>query len=347
MRRVLVPLVVLLVVVAAVAGALRHWYRAPIARLDQPVTVEIPSGAPVAVTAARLAAAGVLEYPRAWTLATRLSGKARHLRAGEYLIRPGATPESVADQLVEGRILLHPITLVEGWTVAEAIAAVSANGVLRHELDGMTPQAAAQALMKALGRPGEPAEGQFFPDTYLVARHSTDVELFRQAHARLQAVLAQAWEGRAPDLPLADAQDALTLASIIEKETAAPSERPLIAAVFVNRLRAGMRLQTDPTVIYGLGAAYGGTLHRVDLTTDTPYNTYTRTGLPPTPIALAGRESIAAAVHPADSPALYFVAAGDGSGHHVFSTSLAAHNDAVDRYVASLRNRHRASGEHR
>jgi UPF0755 protein len=342
MRRVLVPLVLLVATCAALVGVAQRWYRSPLPGLAEAVTVEVPSGARVGVVADRLAVAGVLDQPQLWSLLTRLSGRSRRLRAGEYLIRPGSTPESIAEQLVEGRIVLHPVTLVEGWTVAEALASVAASDVLRHDL--VAGAAAPAALMTALGLGGQPAEGRFFPDTYLVARHSSDVELFRQAHARLAAILAEAWAGRAPDLPLKDEAEALTLASIIEKETAAPEERALISAVFVNRLRHGMRLQTDPTVIYGLGASYGGALHHADLTSDTPYNTYTREGLPPTPIALAGRESIVAAVHPADSGALYFVALGDGSGHHAFSATLADHNAAVGRYVAALRGRRSADG---
>lgn len=334
MRRLLFLVLCVVLVAGAAVGAAWRWYERPLAALTTPLTVEVPPGATVGAVAHALARAGIPIEPRLWSALTRASGRARRLRAGEYLIPAGASPVQIADQLVQGRVLLHPITLVEGWTVAEALAAVRSSDVLRHDLQ---PEAGTAHLMAALGEADEPAEGQLFPDTYLVPRGSSDLDLLRQAHARLRSVLAAAWAGRDAGLPLADPYAALTLASIIEKETAAPEERAEVAAVFVNRLRRDMRLQTDPTVIYGLGPAYQGTLHRVDLTTDTPYNTYTRTGLPPTPIALPGRASIEAAVHPADSAALYFVALGDGSGRHVFSTSLEAHDAAVARYVARLR----------
>jgi UPF0755 protein len=199
------------------------------------------------------------------------------------------------------------------------------------------PSSADPALMARLGSPGIVAEGEFFPDTYLVPRGATDFEVLKLAHARLQERLATAWSGRRADLPLGSPYEALILASIIEKETGDPAERPHIAAVFVNRLRRGMRLQTDPTVIYGLGASYDGSLHRRDLTSDTPYNTYTRDGLPPTPIALASGAALAAAVQPADSDDLYFVATGRGDGRHEFSRTLEAHNAAVGHYLERLR----------
>lgn len=345
MRRLLIPLA-LVCALAGLGGALAaHWYFRSTGTRSAAVAVDLPPGSGVAAIAERLAAAGLIERPRTWAWLTRLSGRARRLKAGEYLIPPGATPVAIAEQITEGHILLHPLTLVEGWTLAEALRAARASEVLSHRLP-VEDAEAARTLMRAVGAADLPAEGQFYPDTYLVARHSSDVELFQQAHARLCSVLAAAWSARAPDLALDSAQEALVLASIIEKESAVAEERPLISAVFQNRLRLGMRLQTDPTVIYGLGERYRGELSRADLATDTPYNTYTRAGLPPGPIALPGRESLRAALHPATTNALYFVALGDGSGRHAFSATLAAHEAAVARYLARLRHAP-AAREHR
>ena len=312
------------------ALALR-WYRAPLTASVE--ILEIAPGQTLAAVAERLAAGGVLDHPRLWTLFARYSGKAARVRAGEYALRPGTTPEALLDLLVSGRVVLHPITLIEGWTIAEALAAVQANPVVRTTLK----DAAGGRLMELLGSAGVAPEGQLFPDTYLVPRGATDLEVLKLAHARLEERLAAAWSQRRADLPLKTAYEALILASIVEKETGAPDERPRIAGVFVNRLRQGMRLQTDPTVIYGLGAAYDGSLHRRDLVAVTPYNTYTRDGLPPTPIALPGAESLQAAVQPLATQELYFVATGRGDGRHAFSRTLAQHDAAVARYLAQLR----------
>jgi UPF0755 protein len=310
-----------------------NWYRAPLAHVTTPQIFEIAPGVPLAAVAQTLAARGILEHPRLWTWFARRDGLAARIRAGEYAIAPGTSPAALLDQLVEGRVVLHPVTLVEGWTFAAALAAIQANPVVRKTL---APEPSA-ALMTRLGSPGVAFEGQLFPDTYLVPRGATDLEVLKLAHARLKDRLATAWLGRRPDLPLSSPYEALILASIIEKETGAPEERSRIAGVFVNRLRRGMRLQTDPTVIYGMGAAYEGTIRRRDLTTDTPYNTYTREGLPPTPIALPGAAALEAAVQPLDTDELYFVASGRGDGRHDFSRTLEEHNAAVDRYLARLR----------
>ncbi len=310
-----------------------RWYHTPLATLSQPTVIELASGESLSKLAARLATQGVISHPRWWVAIARLEHKAAHVRAGEYVLVPGTSPAGVLDQLVEGRVWLHPVTLVEGWSFATARAALEANPLLKHVGMGLSDD----ALMARLGLGGLKPEGQFFPDTYRVARGTTDLELWTLAHSHLQSELTRIWQSRQPNLPLANPYEALILASLIEKETAQVDERPRIAAVFINRLRKGMRLQTDPTVIYGLGQAYQGTLHRVDLTTDTAYNTYTRMGLPPTPIALPGAAALQAAVQPADSAALYFVASGQGDGRHVFSGSLLEHNKAVQHYLHARR----------
>ena len=320
----------------AVAGALAlalRWYRVPLAGAAEGGIVEIAPGQTLAAIADGLAARRLLDHPRLWTLFARYTGQATRLRTGEYALRPGTTPEELLDLLVSGRVLLHPITLIEGWTFAEALAAVQGSPVVKPTLKG----ASAARTMELLGSAGVAPEGELFPDTYLVPRGATDLEVLKLAHVRLEQRLAAAWQERRPELPLASAYQALILASIVEKETGAPDERPRIAGVFVNRLRLGMRLQTDPSVIYGLGAAYDGSIHKRDLLADTPYNTYTRSGLPPTPIALPGAESLKAAVQPLATEELYFVATGRGDGRHVFSHTLAQHDAAVARYLAQLR----------
>ena len=341
MRRIIAAVLVPVMILALGAGAAliyaRAWFESPLVKLGAPTTIDIEAGEGAAVVAQRLARAGVLDQPKLWSLMARYRGEAGKLRAGEYLVVPGTTPEGLLEQLVEGRVVLHPITLIDGWTAAEAVKALGAASFLKHVLPPPNAPAADREWLKAAGGPDAPAEGWFYPDTYLVPRGTTDAEVLRLARERMQAELASAWDARAPGLPLADPYAALTMASLIEKESALPEERPLIAAVFINRLKRGMRLQTDPSVIYGLGSRYDGSLHHGDLTADTPYNTYTRAGLPPTPIALPGREALKAAVTPASSNALYFVASPKGDGHHVFSDSLAAHEAAVARYVAHAR----------
>jgi UPF0755 protein len=245
------------------------------------------------------------------------------------------TPRELLELLNSGRVLLHSITFVEGSTFADIRKVLKANPAVRNEYHGKT----AEELMRALGDPGLHPEGQFFPDTYHFARGASDLELLQTAHRRMRDALEQAWAKRAPDLPLASPYEALILASIVEKETALDVERPQIAGVFVERLRRGMRLQTDPTVIYGMLETYEGDIRRADLTRDTPYNTYTRAGLPPTPIAMPGLDSIQAAVQPDVTGALFFVATGEGDGSHYFSRSLPEHNAAVQRYLRRLRQR--------
>lgn len=256
----------------------------------------------------------------------RVSGDARLIRAGNYEASAGTSPRDLLRMMVQGDERLSVVRLIEGWTFRQFLAALAQAEGLKPATRGMSEQ----AIMAAIGSPGLPAEGQFFPDTYAYAKGSTDLAVLKRAHHALQRQLDAAWQQRQPGAPLASPQQALILASIVEKETGRASDRPMISSVFHNRLRIGMPLQTDPTVIYGLGEAFDGNLRRSHLQEDTPFNTYTRRGLPPTPIAMAGKASLLAAVQPASSKALYFVARGDGSS--AFSENLNDHNRAVDQY---------------
>jgi UPF0755 protein len=247
------------------------------------------------------------------------------IQAGRYRILPGHTPLQVLQQLVEGKVVTEQVTIVEGWSYAQMRAQLAKLPDLQQTLAGKSDA----ELMEALGAPGVFPEGRFAPDTYRYAPGvTTDLQLLRQAFDAQQKNLMEAWESRAPDLPLASPEEALALASIVEKETGLSSERGRVAGVYINRLRTGMRLQSDPTVIYGIRAHYDGNIRKRDLTTDTPYNTYTRPGLPPTPIALPGRDAIVATLNPEKTDALFFVAIGDGTGEH---------NRAVQRYLERLR----------
>ena len=292
----------------------------------EPFLFDIPTGMPLRTLARELTALGVLDHPWFFLALAHLSGQAARIKAGEYEIAPGTTPIALLDKLVRNQVYQRSITLIEGWTVAQLLAALAGDDRLVHQLEGVTPE----TLMTALGRPSQSPEGRFFPDTYRFTKGSSDLDLLKRAARAMDQVLAEEWRDRAPGLPLRDPEQALILASIIEKETGLASERATIAGVFIRRLQLGMRLQTDPTVIYGLGTAFDGDLRRADLLRDTPYNTYTRPGLPPTPIALPGRAAIRAALHPAPGDSLYFVATGDGG--HRFSATLEEHNQAVRRY---------------
>jgi UPF0755 protein len=311
----------------------RRWLESPIEGLVAPILFEVPRGASLSSVAAALAEAGYLERPRSWIRLANRKGVAGRLKAGEYRLQPGVSPATLLDQFVAGDVVLHALTVPEGWTFRQALAAVQAHPQVAAEMKGLDDA----AVLDRLGIRERHPEGLIFPDTYRFARGTTDLELLRQAHARLEGELGQAWSSRAPALPVKTPYELLILASLVEKETGAPDERPLIAGVFVNRLERGMRLQTDPTVIYGLGEGFDGNLRRRDLESDTAYNTYTRAGLPPTPIALAGRAALMAAAQPADTDALYFVATGLGDGRHFFADTLAEHNANVARHLANLR----------
>jgi len=263
----------------------------------------------------------------------RFTGQAARLKAGEYELQPGVTPKGILDQFVAGQVKLYPFIILEGWTITELLAALQANPAIVPTLHELSPK----ARLDALGLPAQHLEGQFFPDTYLVPRGTTDLSLLQQAAELMQVQLHKAWDNRAVGLPLASPYELLILASIVERETALDSERSEVAGVFIRRLQKRMRLQTDPTVIYGLGAAYDGNITRKHLLTDTPYNTYTRGGLPPTPIGMPGAASLLAAAHPDEGETLYFVATGENDGSHVFSRTLEEHNAAVAVYIARLR----------
>ena len=292
--------------------------------------LEVASGTPLRRVTAELAQRKLLEHPLLLDVYARLRGDATRIRAGEYQLLPGLTPLSLVDKLVSGQVYLHQLTIVEGWRFADLLAVVRADTAIRAgSLDGA-------AIMAELGEPGVHPEGQFFPDTYSFPRGTTDLELLRTAHQAMRDHLAKAWDNRDPSSQLRDPYEALILASIIEKETALPAERKLISGVFQQRLKRGMRLQTDPTVIYGIGESFDGNLRRQDLERDTPYNTYTRAGLPPTPIALPGTASLEAAVQPQATDALYFVATGRGDGSHAFSATLEEHDRAVRDYLKRL-----------
>jgi UPF0755 protein len=307
-------------------------------RVAAPLTFKVPAGSRLAQVTATLAARGVLARPRALVLYARWKGIASAIKAGEYEIEPGVTPRDLLDKLVIGQVLLHSLTIVDGWRVQDLLAAMRRNpGVLA------TLPATSVDVMERLGMPGVNAEGQFLPETYLFPGGTTDVEILRQAHAALARTLNAAWMNRDPTIPLHNIDELLVMASIVEKESGRPEELPKIAGLYLHRLKIGMRLQADPTVIYGLGDSYDGDLHTVDLRTDGPYNTYTRTGLPPTAIALPGAAAIEATAHPENTDALYFVASGRGDGSHVFSATLGEHNAAVAQYLA--RQRQRAASE--
>jgi peptidoglycan lytic transglycosylase G len=303
-----------------------------------PFTFKVPAGSRLARVAETLAARGVLLRPRALVLYARWKGVASAIKAGEYEVESGMTPRVLLDKLVTGQVLLHSLTIVDGWRVQDLLDAMRRNPDVLATLP-----ASSVDIMGRLGMPGVNAEGQFLPETYRFAGGTTDVEILRQAHAALARVLNAAWMNRDLGVPLHNIDELLTMASIVEKESGLPEELPKIAGLYLHRLRIGMRLQADPTVIYGLGDAYDGDLHTVDLHTDGPYNTYTRTGLPPTPIALPGAAAIQATARPENTDALYFVASGRGDGSHVFSATLDEHNAAVARYLA--RQRQRAAAE--
>jgi UPF0755 protein len=326
--------------IAALAGAAMLWQawqglNRPVGAAAQDYLLDVGEGRSFRDIADQLAADGIVEQPRLWRAYARWQQLDQKIQAGEYLLDAAISQRGILDKLVAGEVYLHSLTLLEGWTVRELLAALEAHPAVRSTLQTSDPE----QLPAALGLELAHAEGWFFPDTYRFARGTSDAALLLQAHALMEEKLAAAWAERADGLPLEDAYDALILASIVERETALDAERPRVAGVFVRRLQKGMRLQTDPTVIDGRGASFDGNLRRKDLRTDSPYNTYTRRGLPPTPIALPGEASLRAAVNPADEEALYFVATGLPDGSHAFSATLDDHNAAVVVYLDRLRAR--------
>jgi UPF0755 protein len=343
MRKLLLALGML--VVLGVAAAAIYWQRTTAMMQAagphaDPIQLEVAAGASVRTVLAELDSRGALADRRGVELQLRLRGWPR-IKTGRYDIPAGASPAEILRQLAEGRVVLETLTVVEGWTFADMRRVVEAHPQIKVTLRGKETA----ELMADIGHPGEHPEGRFFPDTYRFAAGTSDHDLYALAYRKMAEALDAAWNSRAADLPLQDSYQALTLASIVEKETGLASERPRIAGVFVTRLRRNMRLQTDPTVIYGIGPSYDGNIRERDLRADTPYNTYTRAGLPPTPIALPSREAIEAVTHPQETGDIFFVATGAGDGSHVFSATLEAHNAAVARYLARLReNRLKGNG---
>jgi UPF0755 protein len=318
----------IVVVCAAVLGAsVSLWWLGSPLRLAGPlVELSIEPGTSPREVAVVVVRAGVDVQPTLLYWWFRFSGQARQIRAGSYELQGDVSPRSLLRKIVQGDEASRSVTLVEGWTFRQVRDALKRAENLKQDSAAWTEA----EVMQQLGRPGMAAEGRFFPDTYTYSKGASDLAVLRRALRAMDARLDQVWEHRNPAVPLNSPEEALILASIIEKETGRTGDQGLISAVFHNRLQLGMRLQTDPTVIYGLGNSFDGNLRRSHLLADTPFNTYTRAGLPPTPIAMPGRQALQAAVHPAASKALYFVARGDGSS--VFSETLDAHNRAVNQY---------------
>ena len=317
----------LFVCVLAVAGAAFAWAaRHPLPVAQAGYAFDVKSGSTLRSVAHDLRGAGII--PADWVLVAlaRAKGADRNIKAGNYEIPAGTTLLGLLDKLTQGDMTQSAFTIVEGWTFRDVRDALKADSGVTAAVSDL-PDA---ELMQRIGAAEAQPEGMFFPDTYFFAKGATDASLLSRAHKLMQRRLATAWEQRAPDLPLASPYQALILASIVEKETGRAADRPLIAAVFINRLKQGMRLQTDPSVIYGLGGRFDGNLHKRDLDADQAFNTYTREGLPPTPIALPSMASLEAVLHPPATPYLYFVSRGDGSSE--FSTNLADHNRAVAKY---------------
>lgn len=317
-----------LIAIGLVAAAAAWWFVAirPLPMAAPRVEFVVPQGASVRAIALAARQAGVDLLPDAFVLLARASGAAQNLHAGRYAVEQGATMNTLLAKLRAGDVLPSKFTVVEGTNLRELRARLAQQPDLRADSANMSEA----ELLAAVGASESHAEGLFAPDTYVFSPGASDLEVLRQAYRAQQKILGDAWAQRAPGLPLANPYEALILASIVEKETGLEADRPLVASVFTNRLRIGMPLQTDPTVIYGLGEKFDGNLRKRDLITDTPYNTYTRGGLPPTPIAAPGRAAIAAVMNPPASDKLYFVARGDGSSH--FSANLAEHNRAVNQF---------------
>ncbi len=327
MARVLRLAVVLALAAALGFGAWLAWHlHTPRPLPATPLEFSITQGSSLRAAAAQLRDAGLIVNPWAFVLLGRIHGRSGEIKAGHYQVSEPMSPRALLDLVTRGMVTQRAIRFIEGWTLKQVRAALAGHADLKHDTPALTDAQLAQAV----GAAEASLEGLVFPDTYYFPKGSSDLSVLKRAYRSMQQELAAAWAARAPDLPLASPYEALILASIVEKETGAAAERPMVAAVFVNRLRRGMKLDTDPTVIYGLGDAFDGNLRKRDLLADTPYNTYTRAGLPPTPIAMPGQASLRAALNPAPGNALYFVARGDGSSQ--FSSNLADHERAVTKY---------------
>ena len=327
MFKLLFKLLLVGLVLALLVGGGFYWLVSSPLKLQRPtIDFHIASGSSMRSAAREVASAGVAVEPWVLVVLSRMGGVESRIKAGSYEIDEGTTALELLNKLTRGDVTQTELAFIEGWTFRQMRARLDAHPDVKHDSKGLSDA----EIMQRIGAGVTVAEGQFFPDTYLFARQSSDLEVLARAYRAMQAHLAREWEIRATGLPYRDAYQALVMASIVEKETGRDQDRPMVAAVFVNRLRLGMLLQTDPTVIYGLGETFDGNLRKRDLQADTPYNTYLRAGLPPTPIAMPGLASIQTALHPATSPALYFVARKDGSSQ--FSRTLDEHNQAVNRY---------------
>ncbi|MDP3702183.1 MAG: endolytic transglycosylase MltG [Hylemonella sp.] len=321
----------LFLVASLLLASLAWWLQHPLDLKAETVELTVEPGAGARTVVRALADGGVQVQPQVLYWWIRLSGESRQLKAGSYEISGSPTPRTLVNKLVRGEVAQRNVTLVEGLTFSQWRELLAKADRLKPETRDLSDA----TIMEKLGRPGVHPEGRFFPTTYTYAKGSSDLALLRRAMLEMDQRLAAAWAQRAPDIPLKNPDEALILASIVEKETGRPSDRGEISGVFNNRLRIGMLLQTDPTVIYGLGAKFDGNLRKRDLQTDTPWNTYTRSGLPPTPIAMPGQDALLAAVQPAQTRALYFVSRGDGTSE--FSATLDAHNRAVRKYQLGQR----------
>ena len=330
---------ILLLLVAIGAGAW-FWQRytsfadAPLSGLDAGETLLVEKGDSLPTVVRKLREAGVEQGELIeWRALAKQLGAAGRLQVGEYALEPGTSPRKLLTAMRDGKVVHRRFTIVEGWNIRELRAALARSKELRQETTDLDDR----ALMKALGQEGQHPEGRFLPETYLFTRGDSDLDVLKRAHTAMEKALADAWGRRRDDSVLKTPDEMLVLASIVEKETGIAEERPRIAGLFERRLRIGMRLQTDPTVIYGIGASYDGNIRKRDLLTDTPYNTYTRAGLPPTPIAMPGTDALHAVARPAPGEELYFVAVGDGSGRHLFARTLAEHEANVQRYLQRYR----------
>lgn len=313
-------------------GWMFYFANKPVTLPASEVEIDLKAGSSLSSVSRQLVQQGILSEPWSFVLLVRALGKAGEIKAGNYLIEDGITPYQLFLILTEGSTKQSSITFIEGWTFRQMRDALNSHEDVKHVTMAYTDT----QIMEAIGAREAFPEGLFFPDTYYFSKGMSDKDILKRAYTSMQTQLSQAWESREAGLPYLNAYEALIMASIVEKETGLASERPMIAGVFLNRLRLGMRLQTDPTVIYGVGEQFDGNLRKQDLLKDTPYNTYTRAGLPPTPIAMPGLAAIRASLHPAKTKALYFVGKGDGS--HVFSGSLTEHNRAVHRYQLGGKN---------
>ncbi|GAB6197499.1 endolytic transglycosylase MltG [Lysobacter xanthus] len=329
-------LLLLVAIAAALAGA---WYLyagfadAPLRGVKPGTSIVVRQGDSLPVVVRKLREAGVQGTSLEWSALAKQLGAAGRIQVGEYELEPGMTPRTLLVDMRDGRVVQHKVTIVEGWNIRDVRAALAKAEPLVHDAGKLDDA----ALMARLGHAGQHPEGRFLPETYVFTRGDSELDVLRRAYAGMEKALDAAWRARRPDTVLKTPDEMLVLASIVEKETGIAEERPAIAGLFERRLKLGMLLQTDPTVIYGMGRAYAGNIRKVDLQTDTPYNTYTRAGLPPTPIAMPGVAALQAVANPAPGDALYFVAVGDGSGRHLFAKSLAEHQQNVRKYLANYR----------